>query len=163
MIYDILCNLFYRGFSYVDLIEDARNHKDYALKRITCHSKEEERVAAQEVELMRRFKHPNIIPLEESANIKVSKYSKTLDILSEVLIVMPYYCVSTCLKDQMSDQEKKFEKSLSDMRFLIYMYRQLEYKQGWCLCQDFNSLFIILISPMLFYHEIMIMVIIVHQ
>lgn len=114
---------FYRGFSYVDLIEDARNHKDYALKRITCHSKEEERVAAQEVELMRRFKHPNIIPLEESANIKVSKYSKTLDILSEVLIVMPYYCVSTCLKDQMSDQEKKFEKSLSDMRFLIYMYR----------------------------------------
>lgn len=52
-------------------------------------------MAAQEVELMRRFKHPNIIPLEESANIKVSKYSKTLDILSEVLIVMPYYCVST--------------------------------------------------------------------
>lgn len=82
------------GFSYVDLVEDARNHKDYALKRITCHSKEEERVAAQEVELMRRFKHPNIIPLEETANLKVSKYSKTLDILSEVLIVMPYYSVS---------------------------------------------------------------------
>lgn len=112
---------FYRGFSYVDLIEDARNHKDYALKRITCHSKEEEQVAAQEVELMRRFKHPNIIPLEESANIKVSKYSKTLDILSEVLIVMPYYCVSICPNNRMSDQENKFEKSMSDMRFLIYM------------------------------------------
>lgn len=108
---------FYRGFSYVDLIEDARNHKDYALKRITCHSKEEEQVAAQEVELMRRFKHPNIIPLEESANIKVSKYSKTLDILSEVLIVMPYYCVSICQKNRMSDQENKFEKSMSDIGF----------------------------------------------
>lgn len=97
------------GFSYVDLIEDARNHKDYALKRITCHSKEEERVAAQEVELMRRFKHPNIIPLEESANIKVSKYSKTLDILSEVLIVMPYYCRGS-IQDHIDKLSKKSEK-----------------------------------------------------
>lgn len=115
---------FYRGFSYVDLIEDARNHKDYAMKRITCHSKEEERVAAQEVELMRRFKHPNIIPLEESANIKVSKYSKTLDILSEVLIVMPYYCVSTCRKKGVGLKNISVKTSwkMGDLYIYIYMY-----------------------------------------
>lgn len=113
---------FYRGFSYVDLIEDARNHKDYAMKRITCHSKEEERVAAQEVELMRRFKHPNIIPLEESANIKVSKYSKTLDILSEVLIVMPYYCVSTCRRKGLYLKNISVETSWQMGDFFIYMY-----------------------------------------
>lgn len=43
---------------------------------------------------MRRFKYSNIIFLEESVNIKVSKYFKILDIFSEVLIVMLYYCVS---------------------------------------------------------------------
>ena len=86
--------LSFRGFSYVDLIEDARTHKDYALKRITCHSKEEERVALQEIELMRTFQHPNVISLEESSVIKVNQYSKHLDIISEVLIVMPFYCVS---------------------------------------------------------------------
>ncbi|KAK3108566.1 hypothetical protein FSP39_010763 [Pinctada imbricata] len=80
------------GFSYVDLIEDARSHKDYALKRITCHSKEEEKVALREVELMRSFQHHNIIPLEESFTVKVNRYSRTVDIISEVLIVMPYYC-----------------------------------------------------------------------
>ena len=89
-----LCSVYCRGFSYVDLIEDARTHKDYALKRITCHSKEEERLALQEVELMKTFQHPNIIPLKESTVIKVNQYSKHLDIVSEVLIVMPYYSVS---------------------------------------------------------------------
>lgn len=107
------------GFSYVDLIEDARNHKDYAMKRITCHSKEEERVAAQEVELMRRFKQPNIIPLEESANIKVSKYSKTLDILSEVLIVMPYYCRGS-IQDHIDKLSKKSEKIPEDQIWTMF-------------------------------------------
>ena len=87
-----------RGFSYVDLIEDSRTHKDYALKRITCHSKDEEKTANREVDLMRSFKHPNIIPLEEVATVKINKYSKTVDIISEVLIVMPYYSVSIKVK-----------------------------------------------------------------
>nr|XP_022309953.1 serine/threonine-protein kinase 16-like [Crassostrea virginica] len=108
------------GFSYVDLVEDARNHKDYALKRITCHSKEEERVAAQEVELMRRFKHPNIIPLEETANLKVSKYSKTLDILSEVLIVMPYYSRGS-IQDHIEKLSKRSEKIPEDQIWTMFL------------------------------------------
>ncbi|XP_078320965.1 serine/threonine-protein kinase 16-like isoform X2 [Crassostrea virginica] len=108
------------GFSYVDLVEDARNHKDYALKRITCHSKEEEHVAAQEVELMRRFKHPNIISLEETANLKVSKYSKTLDILSEVLIVMPYYSRGS-IQDHMEKLSKRSEKIPEDQIWTMFL------------------------------------------
>lgn len=78
----------------MDLIDDARSHKLFALQRITCHSKDEERNAMTEVELMKTFKHPNLIPLEESTMIKVEKYTNTLDIISEVLIAMPYYCAS---------------------------------------------------------------------
>lgn len=71
-----------------------RSHKVYALKRITCHSKDEEKGAMQEVEIMRTFKHPNLAPLEDSALVKVETYTKTLDIISEVLVAMPFYSVS---------------------------------------------------------------------
>lgn len=100
------------GFSYVDLIEDARTHKDYALKRITCHSKEEERLALQEVELMKTFQHPNVIPLQESTVIKVNQYSKHLDIVSEVLIVMPYYSRGSLQEiiERMSRKSEKFSE-----------------------------------------------------
>ncbi|XP_062574431.1 serine/threonine-protein kinase 16-like [Saccostrea cucullata] len=108
------------GFSYVDLVEDARSHKDYALKRITCHSKEEERVAAREVELMKRFKHPNIVPLVESANIKVNQYSKTLDILSEVLIVMPYYSRGS-VQDHIEKLSKRSEKIPEDQIWTMFL------------------------------------------
>ncbi|OPL07280.1 hypothetical protein AM593_01196, partial [Mytilus galloprovincialis] len=97
------------GFSYVDLIEEIRTHKDYALKRITCHSNEEERIALQEIELMRTFQHPNIIPLEASSVIKVNQYSKSLDIVSEVLIVMPYYSRGS-LQDVIEKMSKKSER-----------------------------------------------------
>lgn len=108
------------GFSYVDLIEDARTHKDYALKRITCHSKEEERVALQEIELMRTFQHPNIVPLEESSVIKVNQYSKHLDIISEVLIVMPFYCRGS-LQDLIERMVKKSEKFPEDRLWSLFM------------------------------------------
>lgn len=97
------------GFSYVDLIEDVRTHRSYALKRITCHSKDEERTAMQEVELMKTFKHPNLIPLETSTMIQVDKYTKTLDITSEVLIAMPYYSKGTT-QDVMDRLIKKSDK-----------------------------------------------------
>lgn len=43
LIIDILLSI-NRGFSTVDLIEDAASHKLYALKRITCHSQEDQKV-----------------------------------------------------------------------------------------------------------------------
>lgn len=46
----VLC-LICRGFSYVDLVEEAATHKMFALKRLTCHSPDEERIALQEVQV----------------------------------------------------------------------------------------------------------------
>ncbi|XP_069111338.1 serine/threonine-protein kinase 16-like [Argopecten irradians] len=108
------------GFSYVDLIEDARTHRTYALKRITCHSKDEERTAMQEVELMKTFKHTNLIPLEASSMKQVDKYTKTLDIISEVLIVMPCYSRGST-QDIIERMAKKGEKLQEDKIWEIFL------------------------------------------
>ena len=79
----------------MDLVEDARTHKAYALKRIICHSKEEEEVAQQEISIMRDISHPNVIPLECYSIQKVGQYSKAVDIVSKVYLVLPLYRVSS--------------------------------------------------------------------
>ena len=87
----------FRGFSYVDLVEEVTSHKVYALKRLTCHSVEEERLALQEVEVMKNVQHPNLVPLVAHSVLKVGHHSKTMDIVSEVFIVMPLYPVRSHL------------------------------------------------------------------
>ncbi|KAL5006480.1 hypothetical protein ScPMuIL_015286 [Solemya velum] len=101
------------GFSYIDLIEDANNRRLFALKRISCHSKEDERVAMQEVEIMKTFHHQNLIALEESAMVSVGYHSKTLDITCDVLIAMPYYRKGS-LQDKMEILRSKGEKMPED-------------------------------------------------
>ena len=47
--------LFYRGFSIVELLEHPRTKKLYALKRITCHSTEDQINATKEIEYHRQL------------------------------------------------------------------------------------------------------------
>ena len=49
------------GFSTVDLVEDSRTGKKYAMKKITCHSMEDQNLATKEVEITRSLEHPNIV------------------------------------------------------------------------------------------------------
>ncbi|XP_014668450.1 PREDICTED: serine/threonine-protein kinase 16-like [Priapulus caudatus] len=78
------------GFSYIDLVEDVRTHRLYALKRINCHSQEDECIAQREVEVHRAFPgHDNILQCEESALYLVRNPAKSL--ISEMLLVLPYY------------------------------------------------------------------------
>lgn len=79
------------GFSVVDLLEDARKHTLYAMKRITCHDKRDEKVAMQEVEIMKSFRHRNLVPLEEYSIITVGRHVQSHEPITEVLIVMPFY------------------------------------------------------------------------
>ena len=81
----------------MDLVEEVTSHKVYALKRLTCHSVEEERLALQEVEVMKNVQHPNLVPLVAHSVLKVGHHSKTMDIVSEVFIVMPLYPVRSHL------------------------------------------------------------------
>jgi len=77
------------GFSTVDLVENTRTGKKYAMKKITCHSIEDQNLAIKEVEITRNLDHPNIVKVVGSST------TGTVDIVhnttSEVVIVFPLY------------------------------------------------------------------------
>lgn len=83
---------FYRGFSTVDLIEDASSHQLYALKRITCHSTEDQRIAMSEVEYGRLLGSHNGIIEVHDCDLK-NKTDGLGNELTEVLILLPFYRV----------------------------------------------------------------------
>lgn len=58
--------MFFSGFSTVDLVENANTKKRYALKKIICHSIEDQNIALAEVEFMKQIKHTNVIELIDS-------------------------------------------------------------------------------------------------
>lgn len=81
------------GFSYVDLVEDVHTHKLYALKRITCHSKQDERMAMQEVEYHQTLTHPYILDCFDSA--LHGKYDLSDNSTSQVLMLVTYHSFGT--------------------------------------------------------------------
>lgn len=97
LVYLTLLNVFFRGFSYVDLVTNSRTHKSYALKRVLCHSQQDEKRFLNEVEYMKLFRdHPNIISLEGSEVVPVK--NPTSSAVSKIHILMPYYSVSISLQ-----------------------------------------------------------------
>ena len=82
---------FYRGFSVVDLVQDQKTHRAYALKRIVCHSKEDERAAMKEAEYHNIFNSPYILECIDVA--LVESYDGLHPHRSEVLLLLPYYRV----------------------------------------------------------------------
>ncbi|BFY97481.1 hypothetical protein BsWGS_00521 [Bradybaena similaris] len=108
------------GFSYVDLVEDALTHKTYALKRIVCHSKEEEKLALQEVQIMREINHPNVIPLECYSVNAVNFQSKSLDIVCEVFLVIPVYQKGT-LQNRIDNLRLKGDQFSEDQIWTLMM------------------------------------------
>ncbi|XP_076460485.1 serine/threonine-protein kinase 16-like [Babylonia areolata] len=108
------------GFSYVDLVEETTTHKVYALKRLTCHSVDEEKVALQEVEVMKTLHHDNLVPLVAHSVLKVNHYSKTMDIVSEVFIVMPLYSRGS-LQDKIEHLAKRSEKMQESEIWRIFL------------------------------------------
>ncbi|XP_068435806.1 serine/threonine-protein kinase 16 isoform X2 [Clinocottus analis] len=71
------------GFSYVDLVEGAKDGRFYALKRILCHDREGHQEAQTEVEMHQIFNHPNVLSLV--ANTFVDRGGKT-----EAWLLLPY-------------------------------------------------------------------------
>ncbi len=73
-------------------MECPRSGRKLALKRIVCHSKEDQAVAQREAELHARLRHPNIIEcvgsqVEGEADITRNK-------TSQVLILLPFFPVN---------------------------------------------------------------------
>ena len=84
--------LFFRGFSSISLIEDKRSRKRYALKKITCHSTEDQIQAKKEIDFHKKFDHPNILNLIGS-EIK-GQADIVHDVTSDAYLVLPYFPVS---------------------------------------------------------------------
>lgn len=76
------------GFSVIDLIEDRLTKRLYAMKRIMCHSEQDERDAMREVQYMSSFRHRNLVPCDAHTSVPVKNHRTAI---SEVLIVMPFY------------------------------------------------------------------------
>lgn len=73
----------------IDLVESATTKRKYALKRITCHSIDDQKIALREVELTRSIKHSNVIEiiafeLKGDADIVINT-------ISHVYILFPYF------------------------------------------------------------------------
>lgn len=70
-------------------MENSSTRRRFALKRITCHSIEDQKLALREVELTRTIKHPNIVELIDfelkgDADIVINT-------ISHVHILFPYF------------------------------------------------------------------------
>uniref|UniRef100_T1J907 non-specific serine/threonine protein kinase n=1 Tax=Strigamia maritima TaxID=126957 RepID=T1J907_STRMM len=93
------------GFSVVDLVEDMRTHKSYALKRIYCHSKSDEKQAVQEMEFHNQIKHPFILECISSS------LRGTPDVLnnsrSELLLLLPYHSRGSLQEDLQRRMNRK--------------------------------------------------------
>ena len=73
----------------IDLVENTSTKRKYALKRMTCHSKEDEEVARQEINVMNSIEHKNVIKLVDS-HFKGSA-DIVINAMSQVYLVLPYY------------------------------------------------------------------------
>ena len=102
------------GFSTVDLVEDTSSGKKYAMKRITCHSTEDQNLATKEVEITRSLDHPNIVKV-----VGVST-SGTADIVhnttSQVCIVFPFYQVITAASSH------TFQAGRFSLNFFVFCF-----------------------------------------
>ncbi|XP_054713558.1 serine/threonine-protein kinase 16-like [Uloborus diversus] len=102
------------GFSIVDLVQDQKSHRFYALKRIPCHSKEDERNAMKEAEYHNMFNHPNIIECIDVA--LAERYDGLNPNKSEVRLLLPYYRKGT-LQDELTVRAKN-KSYISEERVL---------------------------------------------
>ncbi|KAF6198491.1 hypothetical protein GE061_008239 [Apolygus lucorum] len=91
--YYVLEELGQGGFSTVLLVENARTRKRFAVKKIVCHSRDDQKDALQEVEYHKRLDHPNIIPCLESCVSGCA--DPVLNTTSQVLLLLPYYSRGT--------------------------------------------------------------------
>lgn len=81
--------LSFRGFSLIDLVENTSTKRKYALKRITCHSIEDESLALREIELTNAIRHENVVHIID--HFHKGNADIVINTTSQVYIVLPYY------------------------------------------------------------------------
>ncbi|KAJ8947500.1 hypothetical protein NQ314_008578 [Rhamnusium bicolor] len=108
------------GFSCVDLVENTTTKKKYALKRITCHSIDDQKIAMQEINYYKKLRHPNIIELVDST------FKGSADIVvqatSEAFLVLPYFKRGT-LHDCLT--LRSFNKNYIEIKEVLRIFNEI--------------------------------------
>ncbi|XP_060533480.1 serine/threonine-protein kinase 16 [Cylas formicarius] len=108
------------GFSCVDLVENTSTKKKYALKRITCHGIEDQKITIEEIGYHKKLRHPNIIELIDSV-IKGSA-DIVVQTTSEAFLVLPYYPRGT-LHDYLTI--RSFSKKFLEVRDIVRLFLEI--------------------------------------
>eukprot|EP00052_Salpingoeca_macrocollata_P019299 m.159943 g.159943 ORF g.159943 m.159943 type:complete len:307 (-) comp20923_c2_seq7:29-949(-) len=77
------------GFAVVELVQDVRDKKEYALKRVTCADEAQFQVARREMDYYKLFDHPNVVPCVDTGQTTDRSGNK------EVLMLFPLYTGGT--------------------------------------------------------------------
>ncbi|KAL1500722.1 hypothetical protein ABEB36_006169 [Hypothenemus hampei] len=115
--YNVIELLGQGGFSCVELIEHTTTKRKYALKRIKCHSIDDEQLAENEISYCKQLKHPNIIELIDACHKGAA--DSVIQSTSEAFLVLPYYKRGT-LHDYLS--LKSFSKTYLEIREIIRLF-----------------------------------------
>lgn len=70
-------------------MENSSTKRRYALKRITCHSIEDERIAMKEIELTRAIRHDNVVHIVD--HVLKGNADIVINTTSQLFIVLPFY------------------------------------------------------------------------
>eukprot|EP00095_Tigriopus_kingsejongensis_P008484 maker-scaffold18_size714446-snap-gene-5.20 protein:Tk08484 transcript:maker-scaffold18_size714446-snap-gene-5.20-mRNA-1 annotation:"serine threonine-protein kinase 16" len=124
--YTVLEPLAEGGFSTIELVQNSRTREKFALKRITCHSTEDQIAAQREIEFHRDLDHPAILALTASA--VVGRADIVHNQTSQVLLLLPYYPRGS-LHDELVRRAAKADNF--DEEFALQLFLQI------CECVHF--------------------------
>lgn len=87
--YTVVQRLAEGGFSVIDLIENTSTKRKFALKRITCHSRDDENVAKREIEISKMVQQKNVVDVVDYEFKGCADI--VLNTISNLDIVLPYF------------------------------------------------------------------------
>lgn len=91
--YSIIKEIGEGGFSTIELAENTRSKHKVAIKRITCHSIEDQNAAKFEIEVHKKHRHESILQLLGSSIVGEADIVHNLT--SQAFLVLPFYPCGT--------------------------------------------------------------------
>lgn len=101
------------GFSVVLLVENSRTKKYYAVKKIICHSIDDQKQAEHEIEYHKCINHPNVIRCLDSSITGMA--DPVMNLTSEALLLLPYYPKGTLAKELETRCKNRHYMELTDV------------------------------------------------
>lgn len=100
------------------MVENASTKRKYAVKRITCHSIEDQKNAMREIEITRSIQHPNIVEIIEHAingNADI-----VVNTTSQIYMLLPYFANGS-LHDHLTYRAKQKDFMAEDQVLRLFL------------------------------------------